>query len=245
MHISDWFPTLCDLAGIDYEVDGVQELDGFSQLDNILNGESDPYQPRELLIHNIQPNDCNEDVCGAIRWRNYKIIVGNELKIHDECGSKWCSLDSDIDDNAMTVQCSETGNFDSPDLVTDGPKVKRDCGYSGTPCLFDIDSDPCEYTDLRKSEPEIYEKMYNLLLQYNETQKLPTLYSQYPDDYEGANPELYGGFWSPWVNTSNYTTINGESFEFMVEDTSKIHSVSKKHSWHLVRQYMHSLLPAF
>jgi len=49
-----------------------------------------------------------------------------------------------------------------------------DCPYNGMPCLFDIDSDPCEYTDLRESEPDVYDFMYSLLLQYNASQSLPT-----------------------------------------------------------------------
>merc|ERR1719464_1504894 len=46
MHVSDWFPTLCSFAGIDYETDDVQDLDGFDQIHNILYGETSKYEPR-------------------------------------------------------------------------------------------------------------------------------------------------------------------------------------------------------
>ena len=198
MHISDWFPTLCSLAGVDYEGDGVQELDGFSQRDNILYGETDRYSPRELLVHNIKPGDCESEVCGAIRWRNWKIIGGSEADSTEESQSGWKNAVKDGDSYAdtMTIQCTVGGDdhFNYPAV-----DYTLDCPYNGYPCLFDLDTDPCEYTDLRESEPAIYSKMYELLLHYNSTQKMPTLYSLHEEDYEGADPEQFDGFWSPWM----------------------------------------------
>merc|ERR1711876_75467 len=50
--------------------------------------------------------------------------------------------------------------------------------------------------------------MYNLLLRYNESQSLPTLYSLYPADYNGSNPALYDGFWSAWKEVEPNTNYN-------------------------------------
>ena len=198
MHVSDWFPTLSSLAGVDYEAEGIQDLDGFDQLENILSGEKSIYEPREIIVHNIQPNGCDNDICGAIRWRNYKIIVGNEADKTGaaSCQSTWCPPANESYFSTMTIQCSDSGNYDFPDL-----EPKHNCPYTangGYPCLFDITADPCEYTDLRESEPLVFTVMYNLLLEYNDTQKLPTHYSTSPNDFNGSNPALYGGFWSPW-----------------------------------------------
>merc|ERR1719242_706927 len=211
MHISDWFPTLCELAGVDYLADGVQELDGYSQLENVLSGETNKYNPREILIHNIQPNGCDVDVCGAIRWRNYKIIVGKEADKTGaaKCQSTWCPMANYTMVDTMTIQCSDNGNYAYPDF-----EPKHNCPYTkngGYPCLFDIESDPCEYTDLRESEPAIYTKMYNLLLKYNATQSLPTLYSMHPTDINGSNPALFNGFWSSWKDVGMDGDIGPDS----------------------------------
>merc|ERR1712083_11471 len=40
--------------------------------------------------------------------------------------------------------------------------------------------------------------MYQLLVKYNASQTMPTLYSSHDTDWSGANPALYGGYWSSW-----------------------------------------------
>ena len=207
MHISDWLPTLSALAGVEFGAETEQELDGFNQLENILSGEISQYEPREILVHNILPNGCMVGVCGAIRWRNWKIIVGKEADSVNHCETMWCPPANESIADDMTIQCSENGDYDFP-LVN----VMTDCVYNGIPCLFDIDSDPCEYADLRESEPEIYDFMYNLLLEYNESQLTPTLYSLHPADYDGSNPALYNGFWSPWKEVEPDTDSNDVLF---------------------------------
>merc|ERR1719356_586291 len=78
MHISDWYPTLCTLVGIEPAGPGRdQPLDGVDQLSNILDGETDIYSPREHIVHNIRPSSVcssNSGLCGGIRWRNYKLV---------------------------------------------------------------------------------------------------------------------------------------------------------------------------
>ena len=208
MHISDWFPTIADLAGIEYK----HELDGLSQLNNIMNGESDIYEPRDTVVHNMLPT-CHvpmlegavsrNQLCGALRWRNWKIISGKEARTggnETDCESLWCPPVDGVYVDSMTVQCSPEGNYNYP--AADFALV---CPYNGYPCLFDIESDPCEYIDLREKEPEIYRIMYNKLVQYNQTQKTPTVYSLYPDDYAGSNPALFDGWWSPWKEIESET----------------------------------------
>ena len=196
MHVTDWFPTLCAIAGVDYDSADIQTLDGLNQINNILNGEADIYVPRTQILHNILSNGCTSQICGALRYRNYKIIGGQEAeaKVWD-CQSIWCPPVDFVDDSkdaSMTVQCTESGNFHFP--IVD---FALDCPYNGYPCLFDIDSDPCEYADLRESEPDIYEFMFNLLMEYNATQRMPTLYSLYSAD-NTSDPDQFGGFWSSW-----------------------------------------------
>ena len=114
----------------------------------------------------------------------------------------------------MTIQCSDEGNYNFPEV-----DHALDCPYNGYPCLFDLDADPCEYADLRESEPEIYEKMLDLLMEYNATQKMPTLYSTHPSDDIGANPSLFGGFWSPWKETDlSFNQIETVEWKEMVLD---------------------------
>lgn len=242
MHITDWLPTLTSMLNIDLDT---SSMDGFDQSINLLTGVEDEYYPRQMIVHNIlsgEESGCNvTTVCGAIRWRNYKLVIGNEaIRTGDDiCMGSWCE-NTETSMKQHSITCSEDGdNYQYPSVDT-----HNECPYNGAGCLYDISVDPCEWSDIREKEPEVYTALYDMLLTASDSAEYP-LSLTHPGKMDEACPLCHGGFWSPWVNTSNYTTINGESFEFMVEDTSKIRSVSKKHSWHLMRQYMHSLLPAF
>merc|ERR550525_821472 len=88
--------------------------------------------------------------------------------------------------------------------------------YDGNLCLFDLDADPCEYRDLRESQSTVFEMMYELLLQYNSTQRVPTLYSLFEEDYEGADPAKFDGFWSPWLEEEPTLQLNVVNIDIQI-----------------------------
>lgn len=214
MHVSDWFPTLCALSHVDYEADDVQSLDGFDQLDNIFYGETNKYVPREMIVHNMMPPISGIDLyelAGAIRWRNWKIVAGK----FDMKYQKWVATDvaqeQRVGDHTMTVQCREgVSNYDHP---TPSANSTTNCPLAvmGTACLFNIEEDPCEWTDMSQSEPLLYSQMMDLLVEYNKSQVLPTLWSLHPDDISGSDPSQFGGFWSPWMDDDTSAQRRGST----------------------------------
>ena len=197
MHITDWYPTLCTMAGIELDTEFSDRIDGFDQSDNILEGETEMFYPRENIVHNVLALDCGLEVCGAVRYRNYKLVVGNEVDFSgsDICVSTWCALDDQPDIDTATVQCTEKGNYMFPDVNT-----TTDCPYNGEACLYDLSVDPCEYYDIKGEEPEVYEMLYQLLVDYNQSAVTPTLYELYPDQLNASDPTHFGGFWTPWID---------------------------------------------
>ena len=190
MHSSDWFVTLQSFAGIEPSVDYL--LDGLDQSDNLMNGNAvDIYSPREVLLHNAH------EVAGAVRWRDYKLVRASELTADNEtdyglltkCHSFWC-VNSELDDTKATIQCQASGNFDHPT----GAAVSRMKEY----VLFNIVNDPCEYWDIKEDEPEIYENMIQMLLDFKDA-AAPALFYIYPEDYDAVSSPDLNGVWSPWI----------------------------------------------
>merc|ERR1719229_1985899 len=111
--------------------------------------------------------------------------------------STWCTLPETIAADT-TIQCSEDGNMAFP-YPAESNFTSDTCVYNGNACLFDIETDPCEYNNIAKEKEEIYQKMLDLLIAANQSQVEP-LYVSTDADYKGADPKNHGGFWSPWMD---------------------------------------------
>jgi arylsulfatase B/arylsulfatase I/J len=193
MHVTDFYPTLCSIAGI--RPSDADSLDGYNQRSNIQKGASDVYSPRAEILLNIDPVGCTVRICGGIRAKQYKLVVGWQvIDTDDLCRSGWCPL-PEPDENLASIQCSAKGNYDYP--VLNAHYMSRNCPFNNEPCLYDIDADPCEYYDIKDAQPDIYQSLYAKLLQYNATMATP-LSSLYPPNATAANPANFDGFWSPW-----------------------------------------------
>ena len=175
IHISDWFPTILELAG--GNTTGLN-LDGFDVWKTIINGEP---SPRQEIILNINPqaekrgfrlNISNFDnrVQAAIRVGNWKLITG--MPSYSDKSSSWIAAPEDTDIHSI--------------YETD-PKLKNIW-------LFDISSDPLEKTDLFESHQDIAVDLLNKLAEYQAT-AVPV---RYPKNDLRCNPKLHSGFWSPW-----------------------------------------------
>jgi hypothetical protein len=69
---------------------------------------------------------------------------------------------------------------------------------SSKPCLFDLETDPCERNNLADSYPEVLLEMLDLVKKYEAT-LVPQLNK--PPDVEGSDPRKFNNTWSPWVDT--------------------------------------------
>lgn len=195
-HITDWYPTFCDMVGITPSNHTI--LDGYSQLNNIQKGveNGNIYSPRQEILHNIDPVDCNLTICGSSRMKQYKIVAGKEVwDINTICRSTWCPL-NDTNQTFTTVQCVNNGNQNNYDYpIVNSTYINNNCPYNGEFCMYDIVNDPCEWYDIKNNQQSIFGEMYNKLLMYNSTM------------VADANPANWGGFWSPWVNNSNFSQV--------------------------------------
>jgi hypothetical protein len=66
----------------------------------------------------------------------------------------------------------------------------------GGPCLFDLETDPCESNDLASVYPEVLREMLDLVSKYEVT-LVPQLNK--PPDVEGSDPRKFNNTWSPWI----------------------------------------------
>jgi len=64
------------------------------------------------------------------------------------------------------------------------------------PCLFDIETDPCEYHNLASKEPELVQELLDLIQWYNST-AVPPLNT--PAD-PLSNPKFWGYVYTNWAD---------------------------------------------
>ncbi|GFO26295.1 arylsulfatase b-like [Plakobranchus ocellatus] len=178
MHISDWFPTIADMAGV--TVNSSLGVDGVSQWHMIRDGEP---SNRTELIHNIdilQPlrgdmayqDTFDTRVRAAIRVGNYKLLTGDPG-----------------DGKTYAVP----GRKDHPRR----PFASYSDGTDKNVWLYDVVSDPEEKTDLSASMPDLVRELLDKLSVYNSTALPPT----FPAPDPNCDPELNGNIWQPWIHS--------------------------------------------
>nr|XP_006811214.1 PREDICTED: arylsulfatase B-like [Saccoglossus kowalevskii] len=176
IHVSDWFPTIVNLAG--GSLNGTKPLDGFDQWQTISQGAE---SPRTEILINIDPlvpppsdmehffhgwnGTYNTSMCGAIRVGDWKLITGYPGE------GSW-------------TPPPESGH--QPIIPNDKPGKHV--------WLFNIAEDPTETTDL--SEDNL-DKVIELLIKMDEY-LLTSVPVVYPPNDPLADPSLNDGIWRPW-----------------------------------------------
>ncbi|KAL9955582.1 hypothetical protein ACROYT_G036923 [Oculina patagonica] len=182
MHLSDWLPTLYGLAGGD--VRNLPGIDGYDMWPTLSEGEA---SPRQELVHNIDPVSWTS----AVRYQQWKLLV-NESYGHDG----W------YPPPGVDISTQRPRNVSHPTLksavVTCGPPPAKPakCGHKDGPCLFNIEDDPCEYTNLAGEEKEVLQYMLQLLEKYKASM-VPIRNKPYDPN---ANPHYHDGLWTAWCD---------------------------------------------
>ena len=143
-HVSDWFSTILDMAGVTYTASDDYSLDGVSHHDNFKDAAVDSDAPREYMLYNayyrVEGYDFDKWHNGpfAVRDYRYKLIHTYNSSIY----GAWNEFDEENDDD---------------DGITD---VSSDCKQSASIvsdsadfffALYDLVSDPYEKVNIYNS----------------------------------------------------------------------------------------------
>ncbi|KAG0417061.1 hypothetical protein HPB47_005923 [Ixodes persulcatus] len=144
-HITDWLPTLYQLAGGDPSDLG--DIDGISQLEALRRGTE---VPRKELLINIDP----VDNLSAIIEGHFKLVSG--------------VVSGGVLDDWFQVPGNVTWGSDRARRECETSVVARVLSNAGhvvaceicvpqqwQPCLFDLSKDPCEYNNIAEEHPEM------------------------------------------------------------------------------------------
>jgi len=185
VHISDWYATLCHMAGVEAADEraakvGLPAVDSIDQWDLLFGNTSfDSATAPRTSMHISK---------AAYIEGNFKIIIGNVLP------STWGG------GLFKAGQVPFAGYFPGYGLqgAIDTVIKREDCG---TGCLYDIMNDPNEYHDLAKDQPDLLKKMFDTLSKLNEKVFEPdrgTMTTQACD----TALQQYKGFYGPFVKDS-------------------------------------------
>ena len=139
MHVSDWMPTILDMADLSYTAATGYELDGVSHWGYLNSKDDDGVYPRSYLLYNyivdVGGKDFSLDSNAPVAVRNqdgFKLIhsyVGNP-------STEYYDYDTILDDDStmnLKWECTQSDSMS-------GGEYKM--------MLFDLSSDPYETTDL-------------------------------------------------------------------------------------------------
>ncbi|XP_026467506.1 arylsulfatase J-like [Ctenocephalides felis] len=198
IHISDWMPTLFSAIGANISINNLDGMDLWISLSE------DAPSPRSEILLNL---DDRYKQAAVIDGR-YKLMQGD---IFNGGWNGWYGPSGrNITYNMDKILASKTrkaleklGYAPTPDQITslrkqadiDCPEIKpsTECNLKTGPCVFDLVADPCEQNNLAHSEPEILEKLQDLLATYNSSFIMPP--SNLPIDPR-SRPSLFDHTWS-------------------------------------------------
>lgn len=177
MHVSDWFPTISAMAGIQLSPD--LYLDGVNQWPMIRDGEPGP---RNELLHNIDilsplqgstlfNNTFDTRFRAAIRVGDYKLITG------DPGNGDWYP-------KTLSAHGYQKPPFWQPFSIN-----------AKNLWLFNVIQDPFERNDLSHTMPGKVREMLDKLVNYQTTARNPW----YPDSDPNCDPQIHRGYWEPWM----------------------------------------------
>jgi arylsulfatase B len=193
MHNVDWFPTLTVAAG------GVPPptsaaKDGVSVWEALVAGAESPRTEMLLQLTGPRQKGYTDDyqLTAAYRRGKWKVVFWER--------EAPCANSTNISAEIATCGKRATGWVE---IVGDHraylkPTPEQSC-YKDKPCLFDIDADPLEKTDLGSAHPDVLNELLGDLARYNASQ-IPD--QSYPFD-QAACPKPPSNAWMPWKNDTS------------------------------------------
>ncbi|XP_056617174.1 arylsulfatase I [Triplophysa dalaica] len=185
IHISDWYPTLLSLAGL--QVPDSSRLDGHDVWGSLT---SDLPSPRTEILFNIDPvSRRHGEPHPVLLTLNGFGIWDTGVRAAIRVGD-WKLLTGSVGD----------GDWFPPQTLPGGPQQwqgmeKRRDQQGKSVWLFNVTADPYERADLAEGRPEVVKMLLTRLAEYNRTAVPP----RNPPDDPMADPQLHGGVWTPWL----------------------------------------------
>lgn len=200
IHIADWSTTFLTLAGVaDPAYDARAHAAGLPPMDGLdvwpLVSGANLTSPRDVVPLSVLPSTLSA-ASGEGYWAadvgyyvggeglisgRYKLLRGFQ---HRGCFSK-----------TSNVSCTAMVPPTTDGWTAGDEGVQCTCGVSG--CLFDIEADPTEQTDVAAAHPHVVSKLHAQLEAVRATLYAP---DRGPVEQAACDAiEKYGGFWGPWL----------------------------------------------
>jgi len=153
----------------------------------------------------LDPFDCGLTLCGTIRVGRWKYI-STDQDLYE--------LDYISDDSFWLRSYSKSSNDilncgDTPDVDEDGNQIDSEVFLytcdTDEGCLFDLVNDPCEYTNVISSYPDVAQYLRSRLIYYNSSQVDPLTTLMSTASAEMIDPDLFDGYWSPFLDDDEVT----------------------------------------
>ncbi|BET01848.1 arylsulfatase b [Nesidiocoris tenuis] len=218
IHISDWLPTLYTAAGGD-STNLPADLDGVDQWNSILwNLPSRRFQ----ALLNIDERERSAGIITKFDTvdptrRTWKLVVGSfgRGNVNGYYNSGKSPLNPAYDYNKV-INCKAyralttlfeptTKEYKMADLrrqatITCSSQSPLGSNYEPkcdeTPCLFNLETDPCEKFDLSPNNTAIVQRLYNTLKLFRRS-LVPQIHQ--PLDLPAADPARFNNTWSTWA----------------------------------------------
>ena len=119
-------------------------------------------------------------ICDFFQVLGYDDIVLNR--------STWYKPEGiDVDKVNFTVKCAKRNDSLPP------------CTNQTSPCLFDLEADPCEYNNIALDQPTLVKSLLAELMQFAKAAQPP----RNCPGYKWANPIYHGGAWVPYIQLND------------------------------------------
>lgn len=183
VHIADWYTTVAKLAGVDPTDDapGMPPVDGLD-IWPYITGANDTSPRTEIPLSSVYADNESGPGGGGMA----ALIVGKYKLVRN--GQLYCSWQGPVYPNASTDHSKDQN---CPDVCPD------------TGCLFDIQADPGEHTDLAAQMPDVAAQLLKRAKELDATAIEALHPAGWRQKYNGQDycdaAKACGGFWCPAI----------------------------------------------